>query len=280
MAYVKMMDIKEDSKTHFRNALEYILRDEKTDNGKLIDSYYCTPEYAEIQFEQIRSKEVIKKGNNIAWHLCQSFSPDDDVTPKQALELIRRFYPNYQYVITTHTDKNYIHNHILINSVDFKTFHKLHFNKNTLAQIQAVSDDICLENNLSVIDTDGTLNQKRNLRRSAFLKIDEYFKAIKKEYPQELLPAEELSLSDEEIKNYNKIILGSLENIKNSINISLEDYIENNSEEISEKTGLSKDEFVGFLKSNIDYAFKKFEETHKKKKLQQNPKHLTKNSKN
>ncbi|MCD8215223.1 MAG: relaxase/mobilization nuclease domain-containing protein, partial [Clostridiales bacterium] len=237
MAYIKMVDIKDSSKTHFKNALEYILRNEKTQNGILIDSYYCTPEFAEIQFEQVRSREVVKKGNNIAWHLYQSFPPDDNVTPEQALEigkeLMKRFYPNYQYVIATHTDKNHIHSHILINSVDFKTFHKLNFNKNVLAQIQAVSDDICLENNLSVIDTDGTLNQRRNLRKSAFMKIDEFFKAIKKEYPQELLPAEELSLSDEEIKNYNKIILDSLENIKDSINTSLEDYIENNSTEIS-----------------------------------------------
>lgn len=277
-----MVDIKNTSDTHLKNALEYILRNDKTENGELIDSYYCTPEYAEIQFEQVRSKEVIKKGNNIAWHLFQSFSPDDE-TPEQALEigkeLMRRYYPNYQYVIATHTDRDHIHNHIILNSVDFKTFHKLNFNKGILTQIQAVSNDICIENNLSVIDKDGTLNQRRNLRKSAFLKIDEYFKAIKKEYPQELLPAEELSLSDEEIKNYNKIILGSLENIKQDINTSLEDYIENNSAEISEKTGLSKDEFIGFLKSNIDYAFKKFEEVHKKKKVPAKPEALNKNLK-
>ncbi|MCD7855174.1 MAG: relaxase/mobilization nuclease domain-containing protein [Clostridiales bacterium] len=156
-----MVDIKNTSDTHLKNTLEYILRKDKTQNGELIDSYYCTPEYAEIQFEQVRSKEVIKKGNNIAWHLFQSFSHDDDITPEQALEigkeLMRRYYPNYQYVIATHTDKDHIHNHIILNSVDFKTFHKLNFNKGILAQIQAVSNDICIENNLSVIDKDGTL---------------------------------------------------------------------------------------------------------------------------
>ncbi|MCD7855173.1 MAG: hypothetical protein LUG66_06125 [Clostridiales bacterium] len=73
--------------------------------------------------------------------------------------------------------------------------------------------------------------------------------------------------------------MGSLKNIKDSINTSLEDYIENNSAEISEKTGLSKDEFVGFLKSNIDYAFKKFEEAHKKKKAPAKSEALNKNLK-
>ncbi len=179
MAYIKIVPIKDNSKTHFRKSLEYITRKDKTRDGELIDSYCCIPQYAEVQFEQVRSKEIIKKGNNAAWHLYQSFAPEDNVTPEHALEigkeLMKRFYPNFQYVIATHIDKGHIHNHILINSVDFKTFHKLHSNKKTLAQLQAVSNDISLENSLSVIDKDGTFLQRRAVRQAAFVEIEKHF---------------------------------------------------------------------------------------------------------
>ena len=71
---------------------------------------------------------AIKRGDNITHHLVQSFSPDDNVTPQQAaeigIELMKRIYPDYQYVLAVHTEKGHIHNHIIVNSVDLVNYKK------------------------------------------------------------------------------------------------------------------------------------------------------------
>jgi hypothetical protein len=153
MAYVKIFPIK--ANTHLGNSVEYVLDDLKTNNCLYVDSFKCTPRHIDDDFAYTRSKAPLSKGNNLAWHIVQSFSPDDNVTPEQALdigkELMRRMYPDYQYVISTHTDKEHIHNHIIMCSVNLKDFHKLNSNKKSLLQMQKISDDICKENSLSVI---------------------------------------------------------------------------------------------------------------------------------
>ena len=67
---------------------------------------------------------------------------------------MRKMYPNYQYVLATHIDREFIHNHIIINAVDFTTFHKLHSNKKSLEELRKISDELCRENGLSVIQGD------------------------------------------------------------------------------------------------------------------------------
>lgn len=154
MARVSIEPIKRD--THLSNSIKYITKDNKTNDGLYIDSYYCTPKYAVKDFAFTREKEVIKKGNNLAWHIYQSFSPNDKVTPEKALEigkeLMKRMYPDYQYVIATHIDREHIHNHIILCSVNFKDYHKLNSNKTSLAKLQNISDDLCRENGLSIIN--------------------------------------------------------------------------------------------------------------------------------
>lgn len=193
---------------------------------------------------------------------------------------MRRCYPNYQYVIVTHTDKNHIHNHIILNSVDFKTFHKLNFNKGILAQVQAVSNDICIENNLSVIDKDGTLFQRRDLRKLAFLKIDRCFSEITEEMnPQEEISAEESSQANNKAESYSKIILNNLEKIKTGVKNTFIGYVKYKANEIFEKTNMLPDKFAESICSNTDDAFKKFEEKEQKRKSPIKPETLKKNLK-
>ena len=78
---------------------------------------------------------------------------------------MKRMYPNYQYIIATHVDRGHIHNHILINSVNFEDYHKLHSNKNTLEELREKSNDISRENGLSVIEKD-SLNHKQRLKQN------------------------------------------------------------------------------------------------------------------
>ena len=166
MAYIKINPVK--SEAHLSNAVDYILNKKKTNDWALTDSFNCSFVFAEKEFEMIRNK-AMKKGNNIAWHLKQSFAPDDNITPEQALELgkelMKRMYPNHQYIIATHIDRGHIHNHILINSVNFEDYHKLHSNKNTLEVLREKANDISRENGLSVIEKD-SLNHKQRLKEN------------------------------------------------------------------------------------------------------------------
>lgn len=154
MAYIKITPIKEG--THLKNSIDYIKDDKKTNDGLYTDSYMCTYKYAEMDFAMTRRRAVMEKGNNLAWHIVQSFSPEDNISPEKAIEigkeLMRRMYPDFQYLISAHVDKGHIHTHIILCSVDFKTHHKLNSNKTSLARLQNINDDLCRENGLSVID--------------------------------------------------------------------------------------------------------------------------------
>ncbi len=174
MAYIKIVPIK--GEYHLQRALAYILNPDKTEKLKLASSYMCSTENAYYEFEEIRNK-AIKKGNNLAHQLYQSFSPEDKITPQKAMEIGKKImaeiYPNYQYVIATHTDKEHIHNHIIINSVNFVDFKKLHSNSKSLQNIRERSDELCKKYGLSVIEP-----QQKHYREQLKSDIDTVVKTV------------------------------------------------------------------------------------------------------
>ena len=92
----------------------------------------------------------------LGYHVIQSFSPDDKVTPEQAHEIGRQYaqelFGDYEVVIGTHVDRNHIHNHIVFNSVSCIDGKKFHAKKGYLRYtMRKVSDRYCKENGLSVI---------------------------------------------------------------------------------------------------------------------------------
>lgn len=94
-------------------------------------------------------------GNTIGRHLIQSFSPDE-TTPEQAHEIGKKLAAailggQYAYVMSTHVDRNHIHNHFVWCAVNLETHTKYRSNKATYHHIQEVSDRLCAENSLSVI---------------------------------------------------------------------------------------------------------------------------------
>ena len=99
-----------------KELLDYIL-DEKNYGEKvaIASAINCNVETAFVEFIDIQKKYDMK-GNRVAYHIIQSFSPDDNITPEQANEIGKRLceelYPNYQCVISTHIDRGHIHNHI------------------------------------------------------------------------------------------------------------------------------------------------------------------------
>jgi relaxase len=136
-------------------ALDYIMNEDKTDEKFLISSFACNPKTAHLEFEQTK-KECNSKAKILARHLIQAFAPGE-TTPEQAhqigLDLCERVLQGkYEYVLTTHIDKGHLHNHILFNNVSFETGKAYQSNKRSYHQIRTVSDNLCRENGLSVID--------------------------------------------------------------------------------------------------------------------------------
>ncbi len=105
-----------------KELLEYIL-DEKNDGEKvsIASSINCNAETALSEFLKTQ-KKFDMQGNRVAYHIIQSFSPNDKITPNQANEigkkLCEELYPDYQCVISTHIDRGHIHNHICINAIN------------------------------------------------------------------------------------------------------------------------------------------------------------------
>ena len=143
------------------NAIDYIINPKKTYNEDeknfLISSFECSSNNTEIEFLLLQNLAKQVKGdyskvggkNILAWHIYQSFSPDDNVTPDQVhqlgKELVEKFLENkYQYVIATHIDKNHLHNHIIFNSTSFKNFKKFDTKRNIeYLRLREISNDIC-----------------------------------------------------------------------------------------------------------------------------------------
>lgn len=174
MAYIGKASIK--CNVHMENAIGYIAKEEKamplidmkkyleerlshmntidTSLGERTTFINCSPQNTYKEFEITRKAFDQDKGI-IAHHYYQSFQKDDNVTPEQAhqigIELARRMFPNYQVAIATHIDREHVHNHIIVNSVNLATGKKWYSNKRSLSDIRKESDKLCLENGLGVI---------------------------------------------------------------------------------------------------------------------------------
>lgn len=158
-------------KSTLGKALAYIENPDKTDGQRLVSGYNCEPQTASIDFEMTaglahKARNLKRKrSTNLAYHLIQSFSPEDAVTPEQAHELGKKLAfeytgGKYEYVVATHIDKGHIHNHIMINAVSFYDYKKLRtVPYRTARQIRDISDRLCMEAHLSVIDDPQKIGQ-------------------------------------------------------------------------------------------------------------------------
>ena len=132
--------------------LDYIL-DEKGYGEKvgIASSINCNIETALTEYLDIQKKYNMK-GNRVAYHIIQSFSPKDKISPAQANEIGKRLceelYSNYQCVISTHIDKGHVHNHISINAISLdgkKLEDRLSNTKEGLYALSNTSDKIAAE---------------------------------------------------------------------------------------------------------------------------------------
>ena len=157
MAVTKIMPIR----ATVQKAVDYICNPDKTNDKLYIDSSNCSPNGADIEFGFYRwryndSNREYNQGVK-AYHQIQSFKPDE-VTPELAhkigMEFAKReFGEKYAYIVATHTDKGHIHNHIISCAYATDGGKKYHDGgKKDIYRRRNLSDEICKENGLSVIE--------------------------------------------------------------------------------------------------------------------------------
>lgn len=137
------------------NVFSYVSRPQATEQGEYVSSINCLKEIA-LQQMILTKRQYGKENGYIAWHGYQSFKPDE-VTPEQAhqigLQTAKEMWGDrYQIIVTTHIDKDHLHNHFCFNSVSFLDGKKYNYSKTEQRKLRDVSDRICMEHGLSVIE--------------------------------------------------------------------------------------------------------------------------------
>ena len=144
-----------------KSRTDYVQNPDKTEQGELVSSYECSPLTVDAEFMlSKRQYELVtgrrQKSDVIAYQIRQSFKPGE-ITAEEAnkvgYELAMRFTKGkYAFIVATHTDREHIHNHIIYNSTALDSIRKFRdFLLSGLA-VQRLSDLICLEHQLSVIE--------------------------------------------------------------------------------------------------------------------------------
>ena len=153
--------IKKSIKSHqyAYNSIAYVLSPEdKHQNEKCFQASFlnCSGNAEELSKQFYLTRSAFGKDSKIlAHHYVQSFSPNDNITPELAhqigLKLAKKVAPGFQVIVSTHVDKDHIHNHFIINSVNPTTGLKWQGDKPILKHMRNESDILCRQNNLDVI---------------------------------------------------------------------------------------------------------------------------------
>ena len=139
---------------------DYVKAPEKTENGSLVYAYGCTPQLVAAEFALSKRQYAQHTGRKapgvIAYHIRQSFKPGE-ITPEEAnivgRELAERFLKGkHAYIVCTHVDRKHIHSHIIFNSTTLDGTAKFQNIFNSSRVVSRLSDLICLEHSLSVIN--------------------------------------------------------------------------------------------------------------------------------
>lgn len=149
------------TESDLKRLLSYTQNQDKTEHQLYVSGFHCDPDTACQSMEETKRVWLMPTDKGIlAYHIIQSFSPGE-ASPEQVhqigCEFARRFLADrFECTVSTHLDKGHLHNHIVTNSVsfidgrmfrnDFDTYYK---------GIRKISDELCRENRLSVIETDG-----------------------------------------------------------------------------------------------------------------------------
>ena len=161
MAYTKIHAVT----ATVHKAVAYICNPDKTDQNILISSFGCSPETAAYDFKFALSKTK-QSDPNKAFHLIQAFLPGEvsyNEAHQVGVELADKLLEGkYSYIVSTHIDKNHLHNHIIFCAADNIEHKKYHDCRQTYYHIRRLNDELCAEHNLSVIQPGNKRGKKYN----------------------------------------------------------------------------------------------------------------------
>lgn len=167
MAIVHFVNYKRgtQSRAAMRGVMLYVMQEKKTawEGGPLVSGINCQPQSVYDDF--INTKLLYHKdGGTMFYHMVQSFPKGAAVDPRQAHEAVRRlaeYFDGCEVLVCTHIDREHIHSHCVINSVNFETGKKLHMAKEQLQELMRRNDMICQEMGLPVFEP--TAQQARGM---------------------------------------------------------------------------------------------------------------------
>ena len=161
-----------------KSVMRYVAQENKTfwDGQNLISGIGCQPETA---FDEFLSTKLLhhKDGGVMFYHMVQSFPKGADIDPRTAHEAARRlagYFEGCEVLVCTHVDREHIHSHCIINSVNFETGKKIHMADEQIQELRVRNDQICEELGLPKF-------QKDEQRQSRGMSNAEYYTATKGE---------------------------------------------------------------------------------------------------
>ena len=161
-----------------KSVMRYVSQPGKTfwDGQNLVSGIGCQPETA---FDEFLSTKLLhhKEGGMMFYHMVQSFPKGADVDPRTAHEAARRlagYFEGCEVLVCTHIDREHIHSHCIINSVNFETGRKVHMADEQIQELRIRNDQICEELGLPKFQRDGQ-------RQSRGMSNAEYYTASKGE---------------------------------------------------------------------------------------------------
>ncbi len=172
MAIIKFVKV---TKGNLKNAINYITKEDKTSKD-LIYCKDCDMNNVLDQFKYVKELYSNTDGRQY-YHFIQSFSPKDKLDYELANKIgqeMCEYFKEHQIIMATHKDKDYIHNHFIMNSVNFETGKKYQQSAKDLEKIKILSNKLCEKYNLKQINLS-------NSKVSKYLKSGEYHLSKKEE---------------------------------------------------------------------------------------------------
>lgn len=182
MAIIKAVN----SKSSIATAINYITKKEKTEE-KLISGIDCNPETAIDEMKA--TKELYDKNDGRQYaHFIQSFNPNDEISPEKAHEIGKEFiekndkFKGHEIVLATHKDKKHIHNHFIINSVNYENGKKLHTTKYEYQAMKDISNELSKEHNLTVPQKSEEKGKITSFNQDKYQVMKKHFQGTAKSY--------------------------------------------------------------------------------------------------
>ena len=169
MAIIKAVS----SRASIGKAVNYVTKDEKTEE-KLISGKDCNPQSAIDEMKTTKEMWGKTTGREY-YHFVQSFPPEEKITPAEAHTIAQKLaeerFKGHEVVIATHQDKDHVHTHFIVNSVNHEDGYKLHWSKHELQRMKDMSDNLCREYGKSICErgqevTTYNINKYKALERA------------------------------------------------------------------------------------------------------------------